>query len=275
MDAPLLLAGETTKSVILRALAEQWPLSVKELYSGIRRSSARPLTYQAVYKSVKELLGDGVLAKQGNEYLISPAWVEKSGEFVGRLAESYEKSNLGSVRKIQELNFNSWSDAWNFLLSKINTNFFGESGEAYVQLRRFFLMPISPGDIKALKEFVSKRKVYVMCRANSVIDKVAANFFRSLGAIAVTGVECARPTNVLVYGDCVISFYTLGEGERAKLTEYYKATKDMKLPDASVFKSFSQLFQKRIKVKLIINRDPGVLSDVLEQTRAILSKQPY
>ena len=29
-----------------------------------------------------------------------------------------------------------------------------------------------------------------------------------------------------------------------------------------------------MKIKVLINRDPGVLSDVLEQTKAILSKRP-
>jgi predicted transcriptional regulator len=110
MDVPLLLAGETTKSVILRILANEWPLSMKKIYFSVKRASKKALTYQAVYKSVKELLGEGVLSKQGNEYLISPVWVEKSGEFIGRLAESYEKSDLSMTKRIQELNFKSLNE---------------------------------------------------------------------------------------------------------------------------------------------------------------------
>lgn len=274
MEFPLLLAGETTKGVILRMLADKWPLSIKKIYFGVKKASKKAITYQAVYKSVKELLGEGVLSRQEEEYLISPLWVEKSSEFIGRLAEAYDKSSVSSARRLQELNFNSLSEAWDFLLSRINTDFFGESKEVYIQLRRFFLFPISKEDISRLRDFASRKKVIIMCRGNSIVDKLAAGFLTSLGATVVTGIECARPTNTLVNGNSVISTYVIGETERANLSEYYKGSKDMKISQAGMFKAFSGLFFKKMKVKLVINRDPGVLSDVLEQTKAILSKQP-
>ncbi len=264
-----------TKGLIIKLLSEAWPMSVKKIYFGVKKASRKALTYQAVYKSVNELLSDGVLSKNGKEYLISPVWVETSGDFISRLSEAYQKSDLKGGRGIQELNFGSLSEAWGFLFSKLNTGFFGESAEAYFQIRRFFLFPISKEDIDRLKEVFSRKKVYIMCRENSVVDKLVAGFLTSLGAHVFTGVECARPTNVLVNGDCVISFYILGESERGKLSEYYVGTKNMVPSGKNIFKSFGSIFFKKIKVKLIINRDPGVLSDVLEQTKAILSKKRY
>ncbi len=268
-----LIGSETTKSVIMGALSEEWPLSAKKLYFKVKGKNRKAITYQAVYKSVKELLAEGVLSRQDVGYMISPLWVEKAGAFINGLLEVYEKSSLSNARKLQELNFTSWSDVWNFLVSKINTNFFGESTEAFVQLRRFFLVPISEGDIRQLKEFFSRKKVFIMCRGNSLVDKTAARFLRSLGANVITGIECARPTTTLVYGNCVVSVYTLGEKNRANLTKYYGEIKDMKLSDMGVFKTFGNVLKRKLKVKLVINRDPDVLSDVLEQTRVILSKR--
>ena len=260
---------ETTKGVILNTLATEWPLSIKRIFFSIKKNTSKSLTYQAVYKSVKELLGDGVLSRQENGYVISPSWIQKSGEFINKLAEAYEKSGLGTARKIQELNFNSWGDAWDFIISKIETNFFGESKEAYVQVRRFFLVPVSKEDIGRLKSFFSKKEVYILCRANSLIDKIAAGFLSSLGAHVSTGVECARPTSVLVYGGCVMSLYVTGEKERAQLNKYYVQATSVKTPKANMFNPY-----ERMKIKLLVNRDPEVLSDVLEQTKAILSKRP-
>ncbi len=272
MDALALLNGKTTKSAILRVLAADWPLSLKKIYFSLKKESNRTMTYQAVYKAVKELLGEGVLSRQGNQYLISPVFVEKSAEFIGKLAEAYEKNGLGGVGKLQELNFSSLNEAWDFLLSKLNTNFFGESKEAYIQLRRFFVFPLSKEDINRLKEFGLKKKVYVMCRGKSVVDKMAAGFLTSLGAHVITGIECARPTNVFVNGNCVISIYVLGKKERAELSNQYMAANSS---ETNRFKSLSDVFFKRVRVKFVINRDPEVLSDVLEQTKAILSKRPY
>ncbi|MFH1182575.1 MAG: hypothetical protein V1702_06460, partial [Candidatus Woesearchaeota archaeon] len=181
MELPLLLSGETTRNIILRILANEWPLSMKKIYFGVKKASGKAMTYQAVYKSVKELLAGGILSRQENGYMISPLWVEKSGEFIGKLAEAYEKGDLGSVRRIQEFNFNSLNEAWDFFLSKLNTDFFGESKEAYFQLRRFFLLPISKEDIAIMKAFGSRKKVYILCRGNSVVDKMAASFLTSLG----------------------------------------------------------------------------------------------
>jgi len=161
---------------------------------------------------------------------------------------------------------------WGFLISRITSGFFGESKEAYIQVRRFFFMPVSKEDVTIIRNFMSEKTVQIMCRGNSPMDKMVAQFLSSLGAHVTTGVECARPTSVIVYGDCVISLYTFGEQERSKLSEYYDNTKKMKASHASIFESFNSLFFKGMKIKLIINRDKDVVNDVIEQTLGILSK---
>jgi hypothetical protein len=264
----LALSSNTTKNAILRILSEEWPLTMKKIHSRIKRGKA--MTYQAVYKALRELLSIGVLAREGNQYMISPSWVEQSAMFFEKLAGEYEKDYSGS-RRLQELNFNSLNEAWEFLLSKLNTDFFGESGEAYLQLRRFFLIPLSKEDIARLKDFASRKKVYVLCRNRTIIDKIAGNFLGSLGAKVFLGVPCANPTNVFVNGNCVVSIYVIGEKERRELSDKYLAANSS---EASRLKFFTDIFMKRVTVKLVINRDPGVLSDVIEQTRAILSRQP-
>lgn len=258
----------TTKGRILNILATNWPLSIKKLHFDMKKNTGKSLTYQAVYKAINEMLNEGILSKQDSEYLVSPAWIQSTGEFINKLAEAYELRGGGTVRKLQELNFDSWGDTWDFLLSKLNTEFFGESKEAYVQIRRFFLVPISREHIKILNDFFSSKKVHIMCRGNSPIDKMVARFLSSMGAHVITGIECARPTSIIVYGNSMISLYVTGEKERTQLNSYYDGSKDVK--GASLFNLY-----RKIRIKLLVNRDPGVLSDVLEQTKAILSKQPY
>ncbi|MBI2143517.1 hypothetical protein HYU17_00005, partial [Candidatus Woesearchaeota archaeon] len=194
MDITLVGGKETTKRIILDTLVAEWPLSIKQIFFSVRKNTFKSLTYQAVYKSVKELLDGGVLSRQGKGYVISPAWIQKSSDFMNKVSESYEKKGFGSARRIQELGFNSWSDAWDFILSKLDSGFFGESKQAYAQIRRFFLVPVSKDDIGCLKRFFSRKEVYILCNGNSVIDKIAAGFLSSLGAHVRTGIECARPT---------------------------------------------------------------------------------
>src|SRR3989338_1432783 len=244
MDPVFLLAGKTTKSAIIQILSQDWPLSMKQVFFALRKRSSKSITYQAVYKSAKELLAEGVLSKHENQYMINTLWLEKSAEFIGGLQEAYGEE-IGLTRKIQELNFPSLNELWDFMLSKLNTGFFGESKEVYIQLRRFFLFPMSKEDISRLKEFALGKKVYVMCVSNSTIDKLAAGFLRSLGAKVITGIECARPTNIMVIGNCVISFYVLGEKERREISEYYKKAKDMKVSGAGLF--FTSIFLKKVK----------------------------
>jgi hypothetical protein len=270
-----LFGSKNTKGRILQALVKEWPLSMKKMFSSVRKDSEKSVTYQAVYKSVKELLSEGVLSKQEEGYLISPVWVEKSSQFISRLSEAYEKDNLSKSTRIQELNFESISEAWNFLLSRINTNFFGDSAEAYVQIRRFFIFPLSKDDIERFKRFFSSKKVYILCRENSSVDKLAAGFLSSLGANVRTGIECARPTSMIIYGNCVIYTFVIGGHDRESLSNYYKGTKDMSFSGSNLFKAFGNFFFKKIKVKLIINRDPGVVNDVIEQTNLILAKVKF
>ncbi len=261
--------GETTKDTILNALATDWPLSVKKLCHAVK-NTGKSLTYQAVYKAINEMLDEGVLSKQDSQYMISSAWVQSTGEFINKLAEAYELRGVGTARKLQELNFDSWGDTWDFLLSKMNTGFFGESDEAYVQIRRLFLVPISKEHINELKEFFSRKKVHIMCRGNSPIDKMVAGFLSSLGAHVITGIECARPTSVIVYGNSVVNFYVTGAKERTQLNSYYARAKNMIGAKTGLFNLY-----RKMRIKLIVNRDSEVLGDVLEQTKAILSKKSH
>ena len=270
MDALSFLGSQNTKASILSILADEWPLSTKQIHRALKSRSNKVMTYHAVYKSLNELLSAKVLEKRGSQFLISPAWVEKSSLFIEKLAGEYEKGDMTGFRRLQELEFGSLSEAWDFVISKLNTDFFGESAEAYVQLRRFFLMPISRSDIDSLKQFASKKKVTVMCYNNTVIDKIAANFISSLGAKVILGVDCAVPTNVFVNGNCVVSIYIIGERERAELSRSYYSAKSS---EKSRFRTFTNMFTRKVKIRFVINRNPDVLSDVLEQTKKILPKK--
>jgi hypothetical protein len=264
----ILSGAGATKNAIVQLLSEQWPLSIKKIYSHIRKQG-KSITYQAVYKAIKELLGEGTLSRHEAGYMISPQWVENSSEFINKLAESYGKNDL-SKRRIQELTFSSFGEAIHFIIANLNSDFFGSSDEVFWQLRRFFLFPLSQSDISALRDFFSKRKVYILCRENSALDKFGASFMRSLGAKAITGIQCAHPSNVIVIGNCVINLYVMNNKDRPRLCKYYNGTKDMKPEKQGILKICGSILRENIQIRFVINRDSGVLSDVLEQTRLII-----
>ena len=270
---------KTAKNLIISSLSETWPLSAKKLYNMLKKRHAVGFTYQAVHFALKELVQQGILACQKRQYMLSPEWVEKINESATNLVEKYSKRGLATKPKeLLELTFQTAAEAWNFVLSHMGTDFFGESNLFYAQLRKLFPFPLSSNQIGEVKKFCAANDVLILCAGNSLIDKVVARFLRKLGAKVYLGVCCAQPTNTIVFKDSVLSVYILYtekemekfEKKVAKLQNFNSNVGEL-LKDDVLSKS-SSFVAKKLKVKIVINRDPAVKANVMWLTRRLIPK---
>jgi hypothetical protein len=263
--------SHNTKSRIIEILGRAWPLSAKKIYNALKKDYRLGITYQAVHIALNEFLERGIVSREGREYMLSPAWIERMSSDFNALVENYTKANrIQKAKEFQELNFATLADAWDFLLSKANTGFFGVSDVCYIQIARLFAAPLSSRHILAIREFTGKTKTTLLCRRNGVIEKLVANYLNKLGVETYLGVPAASPTNTVIIGKSVISIYALyPKKEHDLLNRFYFSVKDILKQD--IFTTFADLMTKNIKVKLAINQNPDVYTDVLEQTRKIIS----
>ena len=265
---------KNTKAKIIAILSDKWPLNAKKIHSELAKRYRIRVTYQAIHLAMHEFLEEGVVAREGREYMLNPQWIERMATTANTLVEKYTQSHrITTAKQFQELNFGTLKETWDFLLKKANDGFFGEADECYIQLARLFATPLPQKDIDAIEQFARKTKTTLMCRGNGPVDKLAANFLRKHGADVRLGVPCAHPTNTALVGNCVVSIYVLyPKDEMGKFNRFYSAIKDILKED--IFTTFSNILLKNVKVKITINRNPEVYADVLEQTKKLLvSKQ--
>lgn len=77
------------KNIILDILEKEWPLTAKQIYYTIKKISSRRLTYQAVFKAVKELTKNGVLVCDKKSYKLNIKWLYAHKESTEKRIKSY------------------------------------------------------------------------------------------------------------------------------------------------------------------------------------------
>ena len=58
---------KNVKSAVIEILSLEWPLSAKEVYNKVKKITDKNITYQAVYKTIKELVEKKVILNNENK----------------------------------------------------------------------------------------------------------------------------------------------------------------------------------------------------------------
>lgn len=263
---------KNTKTKILEVLSDKWPLNAREIHRELAKQHSIRVTYQAIHLSMKEFLEEGIVLREGRDYMLNPKWIERIASAANSLVEKYTREHrITTIKEFQELNFSTIKEAWEFLLRKANEGFFGKADECYIQLGRMFAALLPQKDIETINNFTSQTRTTILCRGNGPVDRLAANFLRKHGAEVILGMPCAYPTNTALIGNCVVSIYVIyPKEEMTRFNRFYNSIKDILKED--IFTAFSNILVKNVRVKIIINRNPEVYADVLEQTKKVLEQ---
>ena len=79
------------KSMIIYTLVSEWPLTVRKIYNKVKNSNGIDITYQAVFKSVNELVEKDVLVRNGKEYMINIGWINMVKDTADMVKKKYLK----------------------------------------------------------------------------------------------------------------------------------------------------------------------------------------
>ncbi len=93
MKTTSLFVQPSLKEQIIECLIAEWPLSAKKIYYLLKKNG-KSMTYQAVYKALKEMQHSSVIVKAGMQYSIDPCWANHLREMSERIEKSYQGSEL-------------------------------------------------------------------------------------------------------------------------------------------------------------------------------------
>ena len=96
MSISLLEMGKTKKrnarEAIISILSRKFPLSIKKIYNEVKKEYHLDITYQAVFKLIKEMSEDSILEKLDKEYKLNINWIKQLEDELDIIKHSYLKS---------------------------------------------------------------------------------------------------------------------------------------------------------------------------------------
>ncbi len=80
---------KTVKEKIINILSFEWPLTTKEIYSKVTKTSSTEKSYQAIHKALSELVEKQVIEKKENGFMLKKEWIKNCTKYFSYLNDSY------------------------------------------------------------------------------------------------------------------------------------------------------------------------------------------
>jgi len=98
--APIRLNGNNSvKNVVIQILADEWPLTVKEIFKRVKREFGKNVTYQATHKVVHELLFKKIVLANKKEYFLNTRWLNELETFSNLTLDKYSEKTPFKISK--------------------------------------------------------------------------------------------------------------------------------------------------------------------------------
>ncbi|MFH1637800.1 MAG: hypothetical protein ABIB71_05230 [Candidatus Woesearchaeota archaeon] len=274
LTLPLLERNATTKDYVISILSYEWPLTAKKLHSAMKKKFGKNVTYQAVYKAVKEMQSSKVLRQQADGYEISEDWVRKLHRFTEIVESNYfAKERITAIAGLKEsrkegnisiLTFETYFDTEKYLHYLLKHSM---SKNKAVCMHNLHLWPplfyLRAEYNKALSAERQGISICRLCSGNTLVDKWAADFYRKLGYKVKIGVNCADVCELIVAGDTVIQVYLPTEIRQA-LEKAFEKVKT--LSDLNMKKLIADIFEKKAAIEIVISKNDKIAKQIMDKT---------
>ena len=259
---------QNTKDLIINILTQEWPLTLKEIFYKARKRYNYSSTYQSIFKAVKELCEKNVLKHRDKKYEINIEWIKKLQSFTDIVETNYyAKRRLQSLSGLKDsksnenliiLNFETIFDAEKYLYYFMKQELFKKRKQVICfQLnndwRPIFYLRAEYNYYQRLTN--KKHKFYFLCSGNSYIEELSKKFYKSIG-IKYKTTKQDFSNDVLVFDEYFIQIF-IPEKLKKKMKEYLNKKDFMNL--------LKEVLEKKLKIKIIINRDASLAKGIKNQ----------
>jgi hypothetical protein len=254
----------SSKDLIISVLAEEWPLSVKELFSKISKEFRFKGTYQAVFKSVKELQNKKVLVKTGEKYELNISWIKNLQSFTETVETNYYatkklKKVLDKNKKGEDtilMNFESIFDAEKYLYYFVKNELKkSEPTKVFFEMNNLWKVLFY---YRAEYNYYTKleklgHKFFFLTSSKTKIEKQAIEFYKRLN-IKIKQTKAA-PTDSIVFGDHYIQIF---------IPEETKEKIDKLLNQENSFELIKLLSEENL-IKVIVHKDKALAEGIAKK----------
>jgi hypothetical protein len=221
----------SVKNNVVQLLAEESPLSAKQLHARLARRFGINVSYQAVHKTLTQMVNEEVLSKSGGKYFVNGEWVKTLKTNVEglslRFMDNEKEKKIDSLNENESVSysFNGLVDAGWFLIDKV-MNAPNEKKMSLALWRfSYSIMGLEQKHIARIKEALAKSNWSIVVEGENELDKMFGKIFESYGAKVFYGVKCASMlSDKFIVGDYV-SEVTYPSKLRNAWANWFKSSK--------------------------------------------------
>ena len=264
---------DNVKNLVFSILIKEYPLKIIELTNFIKKRYGKSVTFQAVRKAILQLVDEGVLINQNNQFRINKEWVSQSKKQLDELylelnKEKITPKSIDSIKgEVSVFVFDSlnkmmkfWEDIiddWfeNFKKGEPNINCYQgtHSWEGLLHTDRERTM------MGRLKE--KGIKSYALSIGNTPLDRYLWKFYSSVGlkvAFHPSLSSFDKSYYVATYGETIVQIHYPHEIVEA-LDKFFAKNKTM---DDLNPKELSDIVNKKIEIKLTVIKNLAIANQI-------------
>jgi|SRR3989338_4853746 len=264
---------QNIKNLVFTILSHEYPLRLIQLTNFIRKRYGKAVTFQAVRKAVLELVKEGVLIRQDNEFLVSKEWVKQCKKTIDSLYETiYEEKSLpkkvdsiggeistftfdsiNDMMKFWENIIDNWFEKFNTKDPNINC---WQGAHAWEGLLHSDVERNMMGKL-GKKGIIS----YILFTGNTPLDKLMLRFYKEIGLkgiISSSSSHFDKSYYVGTYGELVVQTQYPEEIVR-ELDLFFKKNKNLKNLN---LRALSDIVNKKTSVKLSVIKNLSMAKQI-------------
>jgi hypothetical protein len=261
---------KTAKDYIIEIILEEPNLTIRKIENRIKKKYGYSVTYQAVRKAILQFLKEGVLEKKGKTYNLSKKWIDSLSTLCERLNTKvkcklpYNIIESKNKEDYQVIYFDSLISRRDYLEEferKIAPTL--KKKMEVMQIPHGYYTALNKAGTKERMRFFNKHKVkiYRAYGGKTFLDRLAASVYRTCGAKTKTGAKFKGDSWIIVLGDYI--FQTFPNRHTRKMDKKFFSS-SFKF-DKSYFKTMRDLYHKKCKVKVIIQKNSDLAEHLREQ----------
>ncbi|MFH0955090.1 MAG: hypothetical protein V1777_03215 [Candidatus Micrarchaeota archaeon] len=209
MRMPLILTKKTgtSKDAIIQILADEPLLSIQDIFSRFKKQAAKPISYQAVHKLLKQLETEGVVDKMGPHYRLRPEWIFEMEKFVEQL-KTTQNQNSPKMEKPRIQTFEDIIQVARFLLYDLFE--YPKSDTLPIAMQwniMYSLIGLSKEEMDSIRRLSKTKTILITCKSNSLVDKILAKTFEKNNAKVKLGIHIPDSFDTIAVGDHVCEIY--------------------------------------------------------------------
>jgi len=275
---------DNIKNLVFSILTKEYPLKIIDLTNHIRKRYGRSVTFQAVRKAVLELVEEGILLREGHEFLIDKEWVLSAKTKLDVLyknitEKSHRPKQEDSIgREVSVFTFNSlnemmlfWQDVIDDWYRKLNSNQ-KEKTLNYYQAAHSWEALLHLEKEKAVMGKLKKKNVQstILCTGNTPLDRSIRRFYRKIGVsfhISSSSSSFDKGFYVGTYGDIIVqSQYP--DALVKRLDEFFRKNKTL---EDFELEELSGIANTKTQVKLTVIKNKAMAEQMNKSIIAQMS----